>query len=105
MDITVENGRLTIRGESRSEESARTATSRPRDQPRLVQPDRALPNGLEPDKATATFDEGASPSDPQGGAGEAAPDPDHPLDHRLMAATTSPAVTVDRRRRRQTLEA
>jgi HSP20 family protein len=59
VEITVENGTLTIRGESSSERSSGEGEY-------LVQEIRrgtfsraiALPNGLEPDKAVATFDNG-----------------------------------------------
>jgi HSP20 family protein len=59
VEITVENGTLTIRGESTSERSSGEGEY-------LVQEIRrgtfsrsiALPNGLEPDKAVATFDHG-----------------------------------------------
>jgi HSP20 family protein len=59
VEITVENGTLTIRGETRSERKSGEGDY-------LVQEIRrgtfarsiALPNGLEPDKATASFENG-----------------------------------------------
>jgi HSP20 family protein len=59
VEITVENGTLSIRGESHSEETTGEGETLVREirrgsVARLI----ALPTGLEPDKATATFDRG-----------------------------------------------
>ncbi len=59
VEITVENGTLSIRGESHSEETTGEGENLVREIRRgSVSRMIALPNGLEPDKATANFDHG-----------------------------------------------
>jgi HSP20 family protein len=59
VDITIENGRLTIRGESASDDERRDGDFIVREIRRgTVSRTVALPNGLEADKAEATFDDG-----------------------------------------------
>jgi HSP20 family protein len=59
VEITVENGTLSIRGESRSEETTGEGETLVREIRRgSVSRMITLPNGLEADKATATFDHG-----------------------------------------------
>ncbi len=59
VEITVENGTLSIHGESRSEETTGEGETLVREIRRgSVSRMIALPNGLEADKATATFDHG-----------------------------------------------
>jgi len=59
VDITVENGRLTIRGETASERSEEDGDFLVREIRRgAFNRSIGLPNGVEPDKASATFDNG-----------------------------------------------
>jgi HSP20 family protein len=59
VDITVENGTLTIRGESRSDRKSEDGDYVVREIRRgTFSRSVALPTGLEPDKAMATFDNG-----------------------------------------------
>jgi HSP20 family protein len=59
VEITVENGTLSIRGETHSDETSGEGESLVREIRRgSVSRVIALPNGLEPDKATATFEDG-----------------------------------------------
>jgi HSP20 family protein len=59
VEITVENGTLNIRGESNSERTTGEGENLVREIRRgSVSRVIALPNGLEPDKATATFEHG-----------------------------------------------
>ena len=59
VEITVENGTLTIRAEDRTDERARGGRlGRPRDRRGSVMRTVTLPNGLEADKAEATFEHG-----------------------------------------------
>jgi HSP20 family protein len=59
VEITVENGTLTIRGESKSEQSTGEGEYLVREIRRgSFSRSIALPNGLEPDKAVASFEDG-----------------------------------------------
>lgn len=59
VEITVENGRLTIRGETSSERSETEGDFLVREIRRgTVNRSISLPNGVEPDKAEATFEDG-----------------------------------------------
>jgi HSP20 family protein len=59
VEITVENGRLTIRGETATERSENDGDFLVREIRRgSFSRTISLPNGIEPDKATATFEDG-----------------------------------------------